>query len=369
MAEINARPDGKSRSNAANFESKLPHSDANINDLRRHKPHDKSGEVSQGEDSDDEPPAQVEGQSKTPNNNNGKNTHRIPRKQPHNVHKNSNKKVNECDYVDDYHHGHNGTNKNRSRINQILARDESKEDYEDLAQALLSDVLADTRFDYPQSKSIQQENGLLITVQKSRRYDINCVMWEAIHGLTERTLALGHLRRGAWKIPPHLDTYNPSSSNAVVAAPIGYNCFFYIGLLRILFKMIDDAPRTKDAMLVTSVGALKILDWYFTKLALGRDDRIVKRYLLESMGTTGDLLRVLDRLETLETNRTWLGKKGFEEYRDDIQPARLDFFNSEGAVAPTLNLGARRLRERQVCNILNVGCLQTNNVGLCCCYN
>lgn len=320
----------------------LPSTDNNFENLRKYAPAVQKGEIPQGEGSDNEDQIEGSPQVKGPSKN--------PRIPFFNQPKKCGEKPKKCN--EKVKIGKINNVSNNEKINILLNRNDINDEWDDLAQSVLFEKLADPHFDYPQSKSIQQEDGLLITVQKSRRYDINCGLWEAIHSLNERTVALTHLRRKAWKIPPHLDAYNPSSSNSVVAAPVGYNCFFFVGILRLLCKMYDDAPNSLSAKLVSSVGILKVLEWYFTKLALGRDDRIVKRYLLESIGTDGNILSVLERLETLELNRTWLGKKGFDEYRDDIQPTRLDFYNSEGACAPTLNIGARKLREKQVCLLM-----------------
>ena len=336
MAEKGAHPKGKHKSTPAQFIAALPNSDSLLDSLRKH------------------PKKQDNNRNNSNNSNNTNNNDYQPVSD------------NYGQVIEDPIIAHNGSNRRRPRtmhasnwfddemdsedndISNIYSSNSevlvNMYDYNQLLNAVIQQPLAPTRFNYPAGKNLQQENGLIVTVERSRRYDMNALVWEAIMSLSDRSTILAQLRAKQWVLPGHMDMYNTSSNQKVASAPLGYNCFSYLALSRVFFKMIDDAPPTAEAKLTCALTALKIFEWYFNKLASGKNERTVKRHVLESIQDDGDIVGLFKRLKMLDAQHTAFGRKSIDDYRDDI--IINNHAKTEGCVAPTLLREIRRNNHR-----------------------
>lgn len=217
-------------------------------------------------------------------------------------------------------------------------------DYNQLIWNYICSPLALVSYNYPSSRNLQQENGVLITIERSRRYDINALVWEAIMSVPDRSILLTHLRGKQWILPGHMDMFNTSNNQKVARAPLGYNCFVYLAMIRLLFKTIDDAPPSLEAKLTCAINALHVLEWYFSKLAMGKNERVVKRYFFEAVQDDGDVISLIRRLRYLDTQHTSFGRKSFDDYRDDVIVS--GHLSTDGCVAPKVLENLRKSKEK-----------------------
>ena len=159
-------------------------------------------------------------------------------------------------------------------------------------------------------------------------------------------MVLQHLRARNWQLPDHMNIYGTRTDTKVPRAPLGYNCFFYAAFIRTLLKMVDDLPPATEAKLAGSVLALKILEWYFNKIASGKNEIKVKQYIFESIPEDGNIFVFYERLKNADQQHTSFGKKSFDEYRDDVNVS--GYKNADGCVAPTVLDDIRKKKEKDV---------------------
>ena len=321
-----ARPEKGSKSTAANYSSRLPPSDPALDGFRMHNggrgnTAPDGGYDGFGSDPVDDPDDELKQST-------------VPRRRTRTMHA-SNWPV-PGDVV--------SQRTIYSSNNEVTTRLQALRNYDSLLWANLVHPVAALRWNYPAPKAVQSENGVLVSVPQSRTYDVNAIVWEVIAGLSERSAILSHLRAKQWPLPPHIDMYSTNNTQRVARAPVGYNCFSYLAMLRILLKMVDDSPPSLEAKLTAHIAAFKVLEWYFSKLAMGRNEGTVKRYFFEAVQSDGDVIALLHRLRQLDAQHTAFDYRMLDEYRDDVIIG--GYAQAEGCVPPKVLEALRKRSTR-----------------------
>ena len=195
--------------------------------------------------------------------------------------------------------------------------------------------LASKDFNYPQIKQVvATDNGTFINTVKDKRYDPTTNVWEAIRSLPERQAVLDFLSGAGWTIPTFLDVMSTASTSKVPAAPLRFGPWWDLAYLRILGKMIDDAPATYEDKLVSLIFAYQCLQWILMKRAMGRDDIRIQNVVLQSLQCTRGVIRHRNNLSRSDLERAYLGRRNFNASRFDGQGPKA-YKNERGCIAPS----------------------------------
>ena len=137
-------------------------------------------------------------------------------------------------------------------VSNSVKKRKNKKSIEETAKAIVKMDFASKRYDIKLKKTVvATENGTFTNETPDTRYSIHGNVWEAIRGLPNRNMVMKFLDGQGWLAPSVMDPlYTGKRQTSIPFAPIQFQVWWDAAFLRMLMKMVDDAPKTRDDKLV-----------------------------------------------------------------------------------------------------------------------